>query len=338
MVGWLLDHGASPGALALRAIPSARHGGIRQNTARLCGHRRRLGARRTRLAFSISWRTRTSILHGFTRRPACCSRRGPSSRPAPPWPSATARPCCGCIAKAGSRTRSTIFRGGLLAIAVRVNRLDMVATLLDLGLDPDEPVVTDDGDRSWGMPLWFASMCGRHEIAELLLARGADVNAIVYACGDALGHAPRRADEGPAAQAWRAHSRSNSFRAASRAEKLAKAILDGTMPGYSLDVANPTLTDLAEQMLWAAGRPRNRAHVPAPHARGRATIPGGITSWSTPGVPDKFQAHPGPRGRSRRSRRRRDIRSCTTSRRITAERQRETASSGRRCCWMPARR
>ena len=44
-----------------------------------------------------------------------------------------------------------MFRGGLLAIAVRVNRLDMVATLLDLGLDPDESVLTDDGDRSWGM-------------------------------------------------------------------------------------------------------------------------------------------------------------------------------------------
>lgn len=36
------------------------------------------------------------------------------------------------------------------------------------------------------MPLWFGSMCGRHEIAELLLARGADVNAIVYACGDSM--------------------------------------------------------------------------------------------------------------------------------------------------------
>jgi len=32
----------------------------------------------------------------------------------------------------------------------------------------------------------------------------------------------------------------------------AKAILAGTIPGYSLDVANPTPTDLAEQMLWAA--------------------------------------------------------------------------------------
>jgi len=32
----------------------------------------------------------------------------------------------------------------------------------------------------------------------------------------------------------------------------AKAILDGNMPAYSLNVAEPTLTDLAEQMLWAA--------------------------------------------------------------------------------------
>ena len=34
--------------------------------------------------------------------------------------------------------------------------------------------------------------------------------------------------------------------------EIAKAILAGTMPGYSLDIANPTPTDLAEQMLWAA--------------------------------------------------------------------------------------
>ncbi len=74
-----------------------------------------------------------------------------------------------------------VFRGGLLAIAVRVKRIDMVATLLDLGLDPDELIPTDDGYPSWGMPLWTASTCGRHEIAELLLARGADVNAIVCA-------------------------------------------------------------------------------------------------------------------------------------------------------------
>ena len=58
------------------------------------------------------------------------------------------------------------FRGGLLSIAVRVNRLEMVTLLLDLGLDPDESAApTDDGSRSWGIPLWYAAMCGRHEIA-----------------------------------------------------------------------------------------------------------------------------------------------------------------------------
>ena len=44
---------------------------------------------------------------------------------------------------------------GLLAVAVRVNRLDMVATLLDLGLDPNEPVANEIGGSRW--PLWFAA-------------------------------------------------------------------------------------------------------------------------------------------------------------------------------------
>lgn len=33
---------------------------------------------------------------------------------------------------------------------------------------------------------------------------------------------------------------------------MAKAILAGTMSAYSLNMANPTPTDLAEHMLWAA--------------------------------------------------------------------------------------
>lgn len=143
------------------------------------------------------------------------------------------------------------FRGGLLAIAVRVNRIDMVATLLDLGFDPDESVVvTEDGGRSRGMPLWFASMCGRHEIAELLLARGADVNAVVWACGDALGRAE---DEQMKALLLKhgAHITVEQLPGGEAGREMAKAILAGTMPGCSLDIANPTLTDLAEQMLWA---------------------------------------------------------------------------------------
>jgi ankyrin repeat protein len=144
-----------------------------------------------------------------------------------------------------------MFRGGLLAIAARVKRLDMVATLVDLGLDPDESLVTDDGALSSGMPLWFASMCGRHEIAELLLARGAEVNAIMYASGDALG---RAGDEQMEALLLKHGARITveQLPGGEQGREMAKAILAGTMPGSSLNIANPTLTDLAEQMLWAA--------------------------------------------------------------------------------------
>lgn len=141
---------------------------------------------------------------------------------------------------------------GLLSIAVRVNRLEMVATLLDLGFNPDESVVTDNGERSGGFPLWFASMCGRHDIAELLLARGADVNTVVGCCGDALG---RAGDERMKALLLKHGARITveELPEGELGREIAKAILAGTRPGYSLDVANPTLTDLAEQMLWATG-------------------------------------------------------------------------------------
>ena len=101
------------------------------------------------------------------------------------------------------------------------------------------------------MPLWFASMCDRCEIAELLLAGGADVNTVVGACGDALG---RAGDEQMKALLLKHGARITveQLPGGEQGREIAKAILAGTMPGASLDVANPTLTDLAEQMLWAA--------------------------------------------------------------------------------------
>src|SRR5205085_8662380 len=36
---------------------------------------------------------------------------------------------------------------------------------------------------SWGMPLWYAALAGRLDITRLLLDRGADANANVYASG-----------------------------------------------------------------------------------------------------------------------------------------------------------
>jgi len=58
-----------------------------------------------------------------------------------------------------------IFRGGLVAIAVRVNRIDMVSLLLDLGLDPDAD--------SWATPLAWATKGGHADIVDLLRSHGA---------------------------------------------------------------------------------------------------------------------------------------------------------------------
>jgi ankyrin repeat protein len=83
--------------------------------------------------------------------------------------------------------------GGLLNVAVIHERPEMLALLLDLGFDPDERVrLTVDevaGGRehepefTWGFPLWECAATGKHEMAEMLLKRGADPNAMVYASG-----------------------------------------------------------------------------------------------------------------------------------------------------------
>jgi ankyrin repeat protein len=145
-------------------------------------------------------------------------------------------------------------RGGLLSIAVKVNRLDMVSLLLDLGLDPNEPAPHGEGETAAGAPLWFASMCGRLEIAELLMTRGANVNAVNNGNADALYCAERTGDQPMQALLLKYGARTTVERVAGNQDReTARAILEGRIPGSSLNVEEPTLTDLAEQMLWAAG-------------------------------------------------------------------------------------
>jgi ankyrin repeat protein len=88
--------------------------------------------------------------------------------------------------------------GGLLTLAVKHGQLDAVRLLLDLGADVDERTLlqeVEDPTLSWGSPLWHAALMGHLNIAELLLNRGADPNANVYASGWPLQNAYQRHDE-----------------------------------------------------------------------------------------------------------------------------------------------
>ena len=82
--------------------------------------------------------------------------------------------------------------GGLLTVAVRHGHTEMVRLLLDLGADVDERVMLEELEEptlSWGMPLWYAALANRLDITRLLLDRGADPNANVYASGWPLSRA-----------------------------------------------------------------------------------------------------------------------------------------------------
>ena len=74
---------------------------------------------------------------------------------------------------------------GLLSLAVRYDRREMLELLLDLGFDPDERrrVDLEPPEYTWGQPLRHCAEFGKPEMAKLLLARGADPNAHIWASG-----------------------------------------------------------------------------------------------------------------------------------------------------------
>lgn len=77
---------------------------------------------------------------------------------------------------------------GLLSLAVKYDRPDILALLLDLGFDPDERRRLDiePAEDSWGQPLRNCAEYGKLAMAAMLLARGADPNAHIYASGTPL--------------------------------------------------------------------------------------------------------------------------------------------------------
>jgi ankyrin repeat protein len=79
--------------------------------------------------------------------------------------------------------------GGLLTVAVRHDQPEALALLLDFGFDPNERVSEGEGDwiaYSQGFPLWHAAALGKRQMAEILLARGADPNVHVDSSGSSV--------------------------------------------------------------------------------------------------------------------------------------------------------
>ncbi|MCC6539936.1 MAG: hypothetical protein IT162_20475 [Bryobacterales bacterium] len=85
-----------------------------------------------------------------------------------------------------------------LTDAVRQGDAALLASLLDQGLDPDARFRVEDGEEnsfSWGAPLYACVRARRHDLAQLLLERGADPNGRVYASGTPLSEAYGQRDE-----------------------------------------------------------------------------------------------------------------------------------------------
>jgi ankyrin repeat protein len=79
--------------------------------------------------------------------------------------------------------------GGLLTVAVRHNRPEILKLLVEFGFDPDERAASGEGEDiaySQGLPLWQCAALGRREMAAMLLDHGADPNAGVDSSGSAV--------------------------------------------------------------------------------------------------------------------------------------------------------
>jgi ankyrin repeat protein len=148
-------------------------------------------------------------------------------------------------------------QGWLLELAVDCDRPEILKLLLDFGLDPDARARVEGVDEiafTWGMPLYQCARYGKHGMAEMLLDRGADPNAQVYASGTPLSEAYGQRDEKMIALLERYGGKSNPAMAGFyRRKDLAHRWLsehgDATLPDDGFG-SGP----VAEQLAGAAAR------------------------------------------------------------------------------------
>jgi ankyrin repeat protein len=153
----------------------------------------------------------------------------------------------------GALTNPIEDSGGLLRIAVSHNRPEILALLLDFGFDPDERIRFGSGDEvtfTWGMPLWHCAGTAKYAMAEMLLQRGADANAQVYASGDPVFQAYSQCDWTMVKLLERYGGVANATTAGLyRQTELARKMLAGEAQHRLDGVGGDTL---AEQLLWGA--------------------------------------------------------------------------------------
>jgi ankyrin repeat protein len=153
----------------------------------------------------------------------------------------------------GNLTNPIEDTGGLLRIAASHNRPEILTLLLDFGFDPNERTrfefVGGDGVAfTSGMPLNHCTGSGKYDLAELLLARGANPNASIYASGDPVFTAYSRRD-------WKMIELLERYGGVAcattaglyRQTELARKMMAGKAP-YRLERGGT----LAEELLWGA--------------------------------------------------------------------------------------
>jgi len=151
---------------------------------------------------------------------------------------------------------------GVLEAAVKGNHPDVLRRLLDLGLDPDEPTpVGHPEEQTWSAsgPLFQAVVLDRIEMARLLLERGADPNAQVFAAGSP---AYRAYDEGRPEMVALIEQHGGWLDASAvgyaRKTEMARRMLDGEIDPH-LEPNDFSGHTVAEQLLWGGASSRSAA-------------------------------------------------------------------------------
>jgi len=144
---------------------------------------------------------------------------------------------------------------GLLSLAVKHDRPEILALLLDMGFDPDERMRLENletAEYSWGMPLWHCAALRRLAMAATLLERGADPNGRVYASGSPVFRAYKEGDTAMIELLQRYGGAADAVTVAMHGQVLlARKMLAGELDGRTQDGMFAGQT-VAEQLLWGA--------------------------------------------------------------------------------------